>query len=182
VVPRSARTPETHHYEGKRASLALALLCGMVALIGGGLFLAEGLSGAGLVGLVVGIGAIAGWVLLVRRLRARGVRIEPGRLGRVSGGGSTRWCDLDAVALATVHRYAVVFGGRQVNLVLWTAAGGDRGLTARFARAGMSDDQRQALAAAEAAAGTGLAPFVVELSDLPEGAADAIVEHVRHLL
>lgn len=181
MVPRSARTPETHHYEGRRASLALGLVCGIVALIGGGLFLAEGPSRPGLVGLAVGLAAIAGWVLLVRRLRARGVRIEPGRLGRV-GGGSTTWCDLDAVALATVHRYAVIFGGRQVNLVLWTATGGDRGLTARFARAGMSDEQRQALAAAEATAGTALAPFVVELSDLPDGAADAVVEHVRHLL
>lgn len=180
VAPRSARTPETHHYEGKRAGLALGLVCGLVALIGLGLLLAEGLSGAGLVGLAVGVAAVAAWVLLVRRLRARGVRIEPGRLGRVSGSG-TRWCDLDAVALATVHRYAVVFGGSQDNLVLWTSGKGDRGLPARFARTGMSAEQRQAVAAAETAAGSALTPFVVELSDLPDGAADAVLAHISHL-
>jgi hypothetical protein len=153
-----------------------------VALIGLGTFVAEGLSGAGIIALAVGLGAIAAYLILIRRLRARGVRLEPGRIGRVGGDGTTtRWCALDAVVLATVHEYGVVFGGRQQNLVLWTTAGGDRGLTARFARAGMSADQRRNLAAAESSAGTRLAPFVIELSDLPAGADAAILEQVRHL-
>lgn len=182
MEPASARTPAVHRYQGNRARIALGAVCGVVALIGIAGFLAEGLSGAGLVAFAVGLGAIGLYVFLLRRLRARGVRVEPGRIGRVGGDGSTtEWCDLDAAALATVHDYGVVFGGRQRNLVLWTTAGGDRGLPARFARAGMSADQRRALAAAESTAGTGLAPFVVELSELPDGADAAILEQVRHL-
>lgn len=154
----------------------------MAVLVGVGLFVAEGATGAGLVGLAVGLGAVAGWVLAVRRIRSGGVRIERGRIGRVAPGGSrTRWCDLDAVALATVHQYSIVFGGRQVNLVLWTTGDGDRGLRGTFARTGMSADQRAAVAAAEAAAGSALTPFIVDLGDLPEGAGNAILQHVDHL-
>jgi hypothetical protein len=149
--------------------------------IGLGTLAARGPSGPGLVGSAVVVAAIGGWVLAMRRVRRGGVLVEPGRIGRVGGGGATRWCELDDVSLATVHEYGVVFGGRQQNLVLWTAGSGDRGLTARFARAGMSADHRRALAAAESAAGTRLAPFVVELSDLPEGAGTAILHHVQHL-
>lgn len=171
----------TYHYRGRRAGVALGVVCAPVALVGLAIFAAEGVGTPGLVGLAIAAGAVAAWWLTVRRVRAGGVRIAPGRLGRLGGAGSTTWCDLDAAALATVQRYGVVLGGRQTNLVVWTSGGGDRRLVARFARAGTTKEQHRDLTAAASRVGTDLAPFVVQLDDLPDGAAEAILEHVCHL-
>jgi hypothetical protein len=182
VQPPAERAPATHRYLGNRARLAFGVLCGVVAAIGLLTFAGAGFTGVGAGGLAAALAAAAGYMVAVRRLRARGVRIEPGRLGWVgSDGRTTRWCELDEVVLATVHEHSAVFGGVQQDLVLWREAGGGRGLGAMVTKMGMSADQRRRLAEVEAARGAELVPFVVEISDLPEGVGAAILDHVRHL-
>jgi hypothetical protein len=152
-----------------------------------GLFLAVLFGGAGAGGFphpaaVLLVAGSAGMALMcvvaLFRSGRVAVLLTSDRVGR-RGMLTESWCDLDTVRLVTTAQTSSVFGGSSESLVLWHE-GGKRTLSALFARAGISENDRRRLEEARRNSPVPLRPFVVEVRSLSEQGMKTLSRRIRH--